>query len=315
MIGWSFCKCCNKKVSATNKLDYCFYGPRLHAQLSYWKYGMGLSYLKIQTLLKEQYNVVISTGQLSEIVKQSGNKMQSLYQTKLSDLAAQSHLHADESGWRVEGKNAWLWSFSNKDMSVYVIDESRSQRVVEEVLGTKFNGILITDFYGAYNKIECRKQKCWFHVLKELKDLTEKYPKDMEIKNYYYQAQKFFERSTNLQLEFELEINIESRIKRLKTNFQDWIFKKYRSKDIMRICKRLMKYRDEMFTFIESGVDATNNQGEREIKPAVLMRKISNGNNSKEGAKIQSILMTEIQTCKKQNIPFVEMATRFFQLR
>lgn len=92
-------------------------------------------------------------------------------------------LHADETGWRLDGVNAWLWSFSNQDVSVYTIDPTRSQGVVEEILGEVFNGVLCSDFYGAYHKIESAKQKYWAHILRDLKNLREKEPDNLISNN------------------------------------------------------------------------------------------------------------------------------------
>ena len=123
------------------------------------KYELGLSFGKIQKLLLAQYQLDVSRGVLSEIVSRTAKKFGNAYEDIKSMLLEQSHLHADETGWRVNGNNHWLWSFSNDDVSFYKIDPTRSQDVVKNVLGEVFRGVLITDFYGAYNKIDCQKQK------------------------------------------------------------------------------------------------------------------------------------------------------------
>ena len=66
-----------------------------------------------------------------------------------------------------------------------------------------------------------------------------------------------------------------------------------------------------MYTFIKSGVDPSNNYGEREIRPAVLMRKISYCNRSDEGAHNQEVMMTVARTAAKQGLSFVDMATDY----
>ena len=286
IVGWSWCSCCNKEVSVSDKLGASLYGPRVHAQVCYWKYELGLSFGKIRKLLSDQYNMEISRGVLSEIVSRTARKFEGAYEDIKSMLLEQKHLHADETGWRVNGNNHWLWSFSNEDVSFYKIDQARSQAVVKNVLGEVFRGVLVTDFYGAYNKIDCQKQKCWVHLLRDLHELKIKHPKNEEIAYFSKRAKLFFKRGKRLQNEYENQKNkknIERKYKRLKSDTEKWVSKKYKSSDLQRLCKRLFKYRREIYTFIRAGIDPTNNYGEREIRPAVLMRKISYCNRSDKG--------------------------------
>ena len=94
----------------------------------------------------------------------------------------------------------------------------------------------------------------------------------------------------------------------MNNNFQGFIFHPPNNKDLKRLSKRLIKYRREMFTFVKTEVEPTNNNAEREIRPAVLMRKTSYGNRSERGAKTQAVLMSVIRTCAKQNTGFLGFA-------
>ncbi len=80
--------------------------------------------------------------------------------------------------------------------------------------------------------------------------------------------------------------------------------------DLIRLSKRLIKYRDELYTFIKTGLDPTNNPAEREIRPAVLMRKTSYGNRSDRGGENQAILMSMIRTAQKQGRNFTLEASQ-----
>lgn len=308
IIGWSWCSECKKERSVSDKLASTLYGPRLHAQVSYWKFDLGLTFGKIQKLLRDQFNLDVSRGILSEMISRTAKKFESAYEDIKTLLLEQDYLHADETGWRVDGNNHWLWSFSSDNISFYKIDPTRSQDVVENVLGEVFQGVLITDFYAAYNKIECTKQKCWPHLLRELHELKKEHPKSQELKQFAAKAKRFFNRSKKLQIDYQAQKNISTRYKRLLTDTDCWISKKYRQPDIKRLCKRLFKYRNEIYTFIKTGVDPTNNAGEREIRPAVLLRKISYCNRSDRGAHNQEVMMSMMRTSVKQGISFVEMA-------
>ena len=84
-------------------------------------------------------------------------------------------LHADESGWRVDGKTHWLWCFTTKNLTFYMIDRSRGSPALKKFFIEEFAGTLVTDFWGAYNGVACAlRQTCLVHLLRELEH-TEKY--------------------------------------------------------------------------------------------------------------------------------------------
>lgn len=307
-VGWCYCSVCKKQVSLNDKLSHSKYGPNLHAAICYWKFKMGLTLGKIHQMLLNNYKLDISTGQISEMLSRSGKEFNGVYEDIGLSLSEQSHLHADETGWRTSGDNGWLWSYSGKEHSYYKIADGRGQSVVDDVLGKSYGGVLVTDFYGAYNKIDCMKQKCWAHILRELRELAEKYPKDEDIKYYLARMKRFFYRGKKMQVDYKEGVNIDKGYVRLNNDFQNFIFHPPDNEDLKRLSKRLIKYRGEMFTFIRTGVEPTNNNAEREIRPAVLMRKTSYGNRSKRGSKTQAVLMSVIRTCAKQNTDFLGFA-------
>ena len=272
VIGSSYCKGCRKYHSASDgRIAHSLYGARFHATMSYWKFELGLTLGKIRKLLKDQYNLDVSTGQLSEMLSRSAEKFSGSYDDLKASLRAQSHLHADETGWRVDGANSWLWSFSSNDVSVYTIEQSRGQKVVEDVLGKYFSGVLTTDFYGAYNAIECDKQKCWAHLLRELHELKKKSPKNLEIVYFSSRLKSFFERGKKLREDHSEGRDVSKRLKRLQGDTERFAFRNFRHPKLKTLAKRILKYRGELYTFVEKNLEPTNNNGEREIRPAVML--------------------------------------------
>lgn len=304
-MGWCWCKECRKEVSSGEKLSGSLYGPMLHAMVCYWHFGLSLTFGKIAKLLDDQYGLKISRGQLSELVTRSAKEFNSTYEDLRTSLLDQPHIYADETGWRNDGANWWLWSFSNNDISCYVIDKSRGGQVVDDVLGGRYSGVLSSDFYSAYNKIICEKQKCWAHTLREMHELKEKYPHNKEIVWYGRRLHCFYERGVILQGEHRTGKDVEKRLVRLKVDTMRFLLKGHMHPELKRLSKRLIKYRAELYTFIKTGVDPTNNHAEREIRPAVVMRKISYGNRSDQGVANQSVLMSLIRTAEKRDVDFI----------
>jgi transposase len=304
-VGWSWCKNCDRLVSVKDRLPSTKYGPRLHASVAYWKFGLGLTLGKIHSLLSSQYGLDISTGVLSEMLTRCAGWLEDSYEDIKTSLAEQPYLHADETGWRQDGKNFWLWSFTNEYLSFYSIDKSRGQEVVRRILGESFDGTLIADFYGAYNAVDCDKQRCWVHLLRELRDLKAKFLNNAEIKRFSRQLKIFFHRGVALALAKAGGQDIAKRLARLRDDTQRFAMGRHRHADLKRLAKRMVKYRSELYTFVERGVAPTNNTGEIEIRPAVLMRKTSYGNRSPQGSRNQEVLMTGVRTCAKRGINFI----------
>lgn len=232
-----------------------------------------------------------------------------------TELRGEKHLHADETGWRVEGNNQWLWSFSNEKISVYVIEPTRGQIVVEETLGEAWDGVLTTDFYGGYNAIKCAKQKCWTHLLRELRELKQTFPDNLEIKAYSKQVKTFFNRAKDVAKDLADGQEVEKRLSRLHGDLLRFSEVQRTHDDLIRLSKRLFKHRSEMLTFIKSGTDPTNNNAEREIRPAVLMRKTSYGNRSEQGKETQAALMSMVRTCAKRGENFTQFASSYLGVR
>lgn len=213
-------------------------------------------------------------------------------------------MNADETGWRVNGQNHWLWVFTNKDAAFYQIDKSRGSKVVSDILGEKYQGVLTSDFYSAYNKLQARsKQRCLGYLLAEIKKVQEKnkfapesidgifcqelkmvLKETIELWNGYYEGTKAFK---------DLGKGKERAISRM----MEILLLPIKHKDARRFCKRIIKYNQELFTFLDNPlVEPTNNRAERQLRPNVIIRKITFGNRSALGALNHAVIMSIIQT-------------------
>jgi hypothetical protein len=172
-------------------------------------------------------------------------------------------------------------------------------------LGALFRGVLITDFYGAYNKIEAwAKQKCLYHLFAELVKVDKRndslawhlFRKDLSrlLKDAIRLSEKREVMSAGAfeQAKSRLEVRMDRLCAAVKVV----------DSDVQRLRKRLVRHREELFTFLaDPAVSPYNNHAERLVRPAVISRKISQQNRSPRGAETQAILMSLFQTAKLQN--------------
>lgn len=93
--------------------------------------------------------------------------------------------HADETGWRTDGKNGYVWLFATDKLSIFQFRKTRSSEVAKTVFGEKvLPGILLVDRYAGYNKAPCKIQYCYAHLLREVEDLEKEFPDSTEVKAF-----------------------------------------------------------------------------------------------------------------------------------
>ncbi len=301
-----YCSNCKKTFIGKGKdeLSKSYIGPTAKSIASVLKYDIKISDRDINKIFKNLFGLKIDTSSISGFRNQLRKKCESLYKNILSELKKSSFLHADETGWVKDGDNHWLWSFSNKKLVFYHIDKSRGQKVVNNILGDNYNGILISDFYSAYNKIKAlAKQKCIPHLVRELDKVIKKYNDDkiifdwcFELKKLLFDAVLLDKKRKNNKCSDKYFLRKRNKIIERLENFK---FPNKIKNDLNRLSKRIIKFKDELFTFLfYDNIDFHNNHAEQQIRPNVILRKITFGNRSDNGVLNHNVLMSIIQSIK-----------------
>lgn len=305
------CSPCRTKVEApmAEALPKATLGLRLTLLSAYLHYALGMTTRNICAWLRTFCRFQVTPGGLVLNWQRLAELLRPVYDELGKAARLSAVLNVDESGWRIAGRTAWIWCFTSKTLAYYVLTPSRAGPVVKKVLGSFFKGILVTDFFGAYNRIKAfAKQKCVVHLLREIKQVS--------LRNRSKEWKLFARRLKRLMHEaLKLVINrnkigkckYENRVANLHIRLADIFGVSYRDKDCDRLAKRLAKHSEELFVFLlHPDVPADNNHAERQIRFAVVMRKNSYGNRSKRGAQAQAILMSIFRTCQLRGIDPIE---------
>jgi transposase len=305
-IHRDYCPNCRKIVEpiVPDAMPNATIGNRTVVLTAFLHYYVGTTISQIVEIFNTQFYFKLTPGGLVHLWHNLALLLMLWYE-QIGESARQSTvLHADETGWRVNGKTYWLWCFSNNDVTYYVIDRSRASPVVRRFFKRAFDGIFVTDFWGAYNAIVCAgKQKCLSHLLGDLKKVAKYKDKSGDwttfskrLKRIVRDAMRLRGRRESLPVsEYEgLRNRIEKRLTRhLKTAWQNT--------EAKRLVKRLKRHRQELLTFLyHDGVPFDNNHAERTIRNGVVMRKNSYCNRSVDGATTQAILMSIFATLKQR---------------
>lgn len=284
------------------------YGPRAKALAVELHQTRGLSLGATTEILDECFGVSISPGAISQMESRAAAKLEDSYETIQSNLRQSRSVYADETGWWVSwaGGRRWLWSFSSQDWSLYRVDRRRNSQVVSEVLTPDFDGVLVSDCLAAYDKLTCQKQKCYSHHLKALS----RYEKQGENNDLIPKLKERLKQAIELDKWWDTldESHRESALQQLRIKMACLLQESGANEYERKATNRLEKRFEHLFTFIgKDGVEATNNQAERELRPAVINRKISGGNKTENGARSWEILKSVEQTLARQDRNF----TRF----
>ncbi len=304
-----YCKHCKKVISSKGKdeLENSYIGPKAKAFAAFLRYGIKISERDVKILFERAFNLKIVASSIAGFRHQLKRAGSPLYRMLMESLKKGSFIHADETGWKINGENRWLWKFSNKKVSVSHIDQSRGQKVVENILGKDYAGTLISDFLSAYNKIAAKnKQRCLVHILRDLKKVKEYWQDDEEVLRYVGRLKEIFESAAALGKDYKNKRWDKSYyIKRedFKNSLKDFAFPNPNKRILKRFAKRLERHKDELLTFLyEKDVDSHNNHAEQQIRPDVIFRKITFGNRSENGAQCHSVIMSILQTAKLNGI-------------
>lgn len=227
-------------------------------------------------------------------------------------LRAAGVVHADETGWRTNGKNGYLWTLTNANHTLYHVDPSRSGRVIVELLGKAFGGMkdqtLVSDFYAVYDRFDGPQQKCLTHLLRELRDTTAG-REELASHEFFKRCKRLIQQMLKLKTRRQELPKAEyaHRVGLLEKRLDQLAQRSWDDPDADRLTARLKKYRDKLTTFLhKSEVDGTNNAAERAIRPAVVMRKITGGSRSAAGARAWSILASVMRTAEQQGRDVLE---------
>jgi transposase len=289
-------------------------GPNALGLAAELKHGLGVSYGKVARVLAASWGLQVARSTVARADARLANRLAPTYQHLLLRLRSSAVVHADETGWKVAGQKAWLWVFTNDDLSVYTIDPTRAHEVVERVLGTDFAGVLGCDCFLAYDALPTYTQsKCAGHLLRRCAEIQES--KSGRAVRFSQQVAQLLraaitvkQRHTERQLS---EHGYAVACGRLEAALDRLLAGHYTDPDNARFAKLLRKQRPHLLTFLY--VDAmtpTNNAAEREIRPAVLIRKTNGCNRSERGAQTHSILTSIIRTCQKHGQDFVNAVKR-----
>jgi hypothetical protein len=260
----------------------------------------------IQQYLGSVHGLHLSVGAIHGALSQVAHVGQTTADATLAAIRASPLVHADETGWRENGRNRYLWTFSTPTHCYYT-SGSREKGMVDTVLGPDFAGVLVSDFYAAYDHYAGVQQKCWVHLLREIDALSRAHPADEPLAAWAKAIHHVYTDALAdaAALTARAAAADERRAVRRSCEQRLWAicapFAADETALQARLCRRVDKYRHALFSFVrEPDVPSHNNAAERSVRHEVISRKISGGSRSAAGTRTRTTLATLFGTWRLQ---------------
>jgi transposase len=172
-------------------------GVKLTSVIAYLRTVMRLPVRQIQTYLASLHGLKISSGEIVELLHRATGQLHSLVAALKQQIRASPAVQADETGWREDGKNGYIWSVSTRTIHYYEYHHSRGSEVVKQLLGESFEGVLGSDFFASYNIYQGLHQRCWVHLLGDGHDLKEQSPDDVALQQWFQDLKALYQRAVS----------------------------------------------------------------------------------------------------------------------
>ena len=267
-----------------------------------------LPFARVVRVLADLPRLTVSAGAVARQLQRLGGWLDPYYERVKLALRASPRVNGDETGWRTNGRNGYLWAITDPGHTLYHVDRRRSGAVIEGLLGRAFDGTLTSDFYSAYGRLDCPKQRCLAHLLRELRDTAEKHPSFAQG-TFCRRASRLVKDMLALKRKWD-ELGDECytrRARRIEDRLERLARAQYDEPHANRLAKRLLKYRAELTRFLwDKDLGGTNNAAERALRPAVVMRKVTGGSRSAEGAEAWAKLASLMRTASQQGRDVLE---------
>jgi transposase len=275
-------------------------GPRALALAATLNKQHGLTMRSTCRVLDQVAGLRLSPGGLAQAVQRVGHKAEAPYAALILEVRAAA-VFVDETSWYMGGPGPWLWVFTTATETVYRVEPSRGRDVVTETLGPDFTGVLVSDCLSSYENVPYRTHKCIAHHLKAIAEARQR--PDTVDPSYLDQWKLFFQTVIGF---WRARPNLsEAEFADRRGHLEAWLDRLLAAERTqpgdVAIQNRIGKRRGSILVCLyEPAAEPTNNRAERDLRPAVIARKVSCGNKTAAGKRSFEVLRSVASSCLKR---------------
>jgi hypothetical protein len=182
----AFCSKCKKSYAPSEIRKYNgiqVYGHGFRAWVVYQRVALRLPYESIIESAFEQFGETINVGSPQYFLERFAEYYAGTERQIAESLLRSPFVHVDETKVNIQGTNWYVWVLTNGRHVIFKLTATRETTIVQEFLA-QYNGVLIADFYGGYDSVQCRQQRCWAHLIRDLNDDIREHPFDKEYEAF-----------------------------------------------------------------------------------------------------------------------------------
>jgi transposase len=281
------------------------YGNRIAALVTTMRYSHGISYNRMQKMLKEIFGLEISEGAIANLLTRVKGQLTSELDRILELIRSSRMVCSDETSARVNGKNQWEWVFQNEHVCFHIIRPSRGADVIQEVMGSHQPEIWVSDLFSAQKTNPATEwQVCLAHQLRDCQygidagdEIFSGRMKKLLLRALaLHKSRDSLAESTRYQYRCRLYRDLEA-VLALQVTQEDGI----------RLQKRYLDLRENLFLFLDDpSIPPTNNASEQALRWSVIFRKVTNGFRSDWGRDLFAAVRSIVNTGHRQGLSAFE---------
>jgi len=307
------CACCGRQAQGRHPLQTSDslrvgevqVGPEALSMAAVLNKELGLSHERTARVLGLGYGLKWSRSGVCRALERLGNLAAPTYQQLQSSLRQSPVVWLDDTGWRVGARPQNLRVLLSEQVTVYVIEAHRGYAEAAAILGEDYDGFLVHDgarcFYGFAQAFH---QSCLEHLVRRCREMIQiassaaaQFP--LAVKTLLQQGLRLRDRHQEGSVSTH---GLAVATGRLEAQLDRLLDRHFRCPANRRLAKHLRHEQPHLFTFLHCpGLHATNNFGERAIRPMAMARKTWGGNRTARGARTQQILASVLRTCWQQS--------------
>ncbi|MFH1332838.1 MAG: IS66 family transposase [archaeon] len=311
IISFYNCKNCGVVTAETGLPKEGSFGKNILAHTALMKYDDRLPARKVANTLNRTFLFRATHSTVLNIVQRVVRAVQHVYEQLKMQVRTFFNVYIDETGIKVQGKQFWIWIFTTLTTTLFVIRKSRHCKVVKEVLGENFKGVINCDGWETYKTYKNGNnnvllQRCWAHATREVEAVAEKYD---EVKPLFKWFQSIFIKVCKARESGKLFYQRIKLKEKCEKELLQWLDVTKHYKELRTVRTKIENGFEYWFTcIIHPEVEPTNNRSERMLREEVVLRKITGTLRNEKGTTANEVMMSLITTWKQQNKnPFLEL--------
>lgn len=271
------------------------------------KYSGRVPHRRIAEMLESQFGLRVTPATILDVTRRATDALRKEYDKLLSRVRESPWVHVDETSIKVNGVQWWAWVFVTGADTLVVVRHSRAKKVLNEILGWNYRGIVISDGYRIYSNFTENRQRCWAHFLREAEKLAENFreavPFHKALLKLYHKLMGALETKPPPEEKEQLFRNA-------CNSLRYWLQKEWKEKKVVNLVENLGADLKKFLTFVVvEGVAPTNNAAERALREHVVIRKIIGTLRNEKGARIHETALSLIATWKQRGLnPYVQLS-------